>query len=138
MSGICEGPAARQHCPAAAAAAARPPPGAPTDDGLAAARDAELACVVDPSERAQRVREAAAWTWKGYRDCAWGQDELRALSCSGQHWLNLTLTAVDGLDTLYVMGLTKEFEQAAECAAAAALLRLTCPPLFFGAAAAAG
>lgn len=74
-------------------------------------REALLACVFDPDARATHVRDAARWSWKGYRECAGAQDELRPLSCSGQHWLNLTLTAVDGLDTLFIMGLEQEFKE---------------------------
>ena len=47
-------------------------------------------------------------------DCAWGQDELLPLSCRGGHWLNLSLTMVDGLSTLSLLGLTREFDQAVE------------------------
>ena len=47
------------------------------------------------------------------RECAWGQDELQPLSCSGVHWLNLSLTMVDSLDTLYLLGMRAEFEEAA-------------------------
>jgi hypothetical protein len=48
------------------------------------------------------------------RDCAWGEDELRPLSCTGVHWLNLSLTVVDSLDTLYLLDMRREFEEAAE------------------------
>lgn len=47
-------------------------------------------------------------------DCAWGEDELQPLSCTGVHWLNLSLTMVDSLDTLYLLGMRREFEEAAE------------------------
>lgn len=46
-------------------------------------------------------------------DCAWGMDELQPLSCTGAHWLNLSLTMVDSLDTLYLLGMHHEFEEAA-------------------------
>lgn len=84
-----------------------------SSDQLAQERDAILACAVDPATRAEHVRDAARWTWKGYRDCALGEDELNPLACKGQHWLNLTLTAVDGLDTLLLLGLDQEFDHAA-------------------------
>ncbi|KAL4430639.1 hypothetical protein ABPG75_005895 [Micractinium tetrahymenae] len=73
-----------------------------------------LACVTDDEGRAAAVQEAARHAWSGYRDCAWGEDELRPLSCSGVHWLNLSLTMVDSLDTLHLLGLRREFEEAAE------------------------
>ena len=75
-------------------------------------RDAALACEFTAQGRAERVRDAARWTWKGYRDCAAGWDELRPLSCTGQHWHNLTLTPIDALDTLFLMDLFEEFDDA--------------------------
>lgn len=47
------------------------------------------------------------------RACAWGEDELQPLSCTGVHWLNLSLTMVDSLDTLHLLGMRQEFEEAA-------------------------
>jgi mannosyl-oligosaccharide alpha-1,2-mannosidase len=48
------------------------------------------------------------------RQCAWGEDELQPLSCTGVHWLNLSLTMVDSLDTLYLLGMHDEFAEAAQ------------------------
>jgi Glycosyl hydrolase family 47 len=79
---------------------------------FAARRDASLACVFTSKARAERVRDAARWTWKGYKDCAHGLDELRPLSCSGQDWHKLQLTAVDAMDTLALMNLHQEFNEA--------------------------
>lgn len=42
-------------------------------------------------------------------------------SCTGGHWLNLSLTIVDSLDTLYLLGMHREFEEAARCVWAAAV-----------------
>lgn len=81
-------------------------------DLLARERDARLSCVSSPGERAAKVREAAQWAWRGYDSCASGEDELRPLVCGGKHWLNLTLTAVDSLDTLLIMGLEDEYMSA--------------------------
>ena len=85
-----------------------------TEDGRCPpeVRNLQLSCITDPSERANHVRSAISWTWKGYRDCAAGEDELKPVSCSQAHWLNLTLTAVDGLDTLLLAGLESEFKEA--------------------------
>lgn len=82
--------------------------------GKISRRDAKLACLFDPNDRAEQIRQAASWTWKGYKDCALGQDELRPISCTGQHWFNLTLTPVDGLDTLYLLNLHDLFEDAVD------------------------
>ncbi|KAH8241362.1 hypothetical protein KR032_011057 [Drosophila birchii] len=54
--------------------------------------------------------------WHNYKRYAWGQNELRPLS-RRFHWgsifrnLNLGVTIVDGLDTLYIMGLEKEYRE---------------------------
>ena len=48
----------------------------------------------------------------GCRDHAWGQDELLPLSKAGGRWFNLGLTLVDGLDTLLLMRLDSEWEDA--------------------------
>ena len=61
--------------------------------------------------------------WSGYRKYAWGADELKPCSKSkhnqnifgesssmGQQ--NLGITIIDSLDTLYLMGLAEEFDEA--------------------------
>ncbi|KAL4423330.1 hypothetical protein ABPG77_006125 [Micractinium sp. CCAP 211/92] len=99
LSGICDGPLLACNCTAGAAAEQCQDP---------------LACITDDEGRAAAVRDAARHAWSGYRDCAWGEDELQPLSCTGVHWLNLSLTMVDSLDTLYLLGMRREFEEAAE------------------------
>ena len=46
------------------------------------------------------------------RAYAWGEDELQPLSRSSHKWFGLGLTLVDSLDTLWMMGLTDEFQEA--------------------------
>lgn len=75
-------------------------------------RDIALECVTEPRDRVDKVKEAISWAWKGYEKCAGGEDELLPLTCSGQHWFNLTLTAVDSLDTLLIAGLEDEYLRA--------------------------
>ncbi|CAI5980140.1 unnamed protein product [Closterium sp. NIES-65] len=54
-----------------------------------------------------------AHAWKGYRQYAWGMDELQPRTKTGaNHFGGLGLTIVDSLDSLYLMGLTKEFNEA--------------------------
>jgi len=50
--------------------------------------------------------------WGGYEKYAWGMDELRPQSNSGVDWLGLGATIVDSLDTLWIMGMQREFEKA--------------------------
>ena len=113
-SGICDATPSQTEC-AKLAESGRvwSAPGIHVDVGdVQRHRDAELACTFDPQARATAVKEAVKWTWAGYEQCAWGEDELLPLSCSGQSWFNLSLTAIDGLDTLYLTGLYDEFQDA--------------------------
>lgn len=56
------------------------------------------------------------FAWDSYVKYAWGQNELKPLSRRGHSAsifgnMPLGATIVDGLDTLYLMGLTEEFKQ---------------------------
>lgn len=62
---------------------------------------------------AARVRAAAARTFDGYEQHAWGHDELRPVSNrSRDNWGALAVTMIDSLDTLLLMGLTDRYERA--------------------------
>lgn len=57
--------------------------------------------------------------WDNYVQYAWGKNELRPLSkrahtASIFGTMNVGATILDGLDTLYIMGLTEEFNQGRE------------------------
>ena len=63
--------------------------------------------------RLQAVKEAFVHSWEGYKRNAWLQDEvapLTGLSYNGLGGWGATL--VDSLDTLWIMGLKKEFAAA--------------------------
>ncbi|XP_075418582.1 endoplasmic reticulum mannosyl-oligosaccharide 1,2-alpha-mannosidase-like [Tenrec ecaudatus] len=62
--------------------------------------------------RQKAVVDAFRHAWKGYCKYAWGHDELKPLSRSFSEWFGLGLTLVDALDTMWIMGLTREFEEA--------------------------
>ncbi|CAM9586255.1 unnamed protein product [Lampetra planeri] len=62
--------------------------------------------------RQQAVVEAFLHAWRGYREFAWGHDELKPLSHSFSEWFGLGLTILDALDTMWIMGLENEFEEA--------------------------
>lgn len=50
-----------------------------------------------------------------YKAYAWGRDELKPLSKRGQdNWGGMGVTLVDSLDTLWLMGMKKEFAEARE------------------------
>ena len=59
---------------------------------------------------ARRVREEFLHAWNGYKQYAWGHDELRPLSKSYHDWhsTSLYMTPVDALDTMILMGLEDE------------------------------
>lgn len=72
----------------------------------------------DKAERKVRlaaVKEAFVHSWEGYKKNAWMQDEVTPMS--GEHknpFGGWGATLVDSLDTLWIMGLTKEFELAVD------------------------
>uniref|UniRef100_A0A8D3CRE8 alpha-1,2-Mannosidase n=1 Tax=Scophthalmus maximus TaxID=52904 RepID=A0A8D3CRE8_SCOMX len=66
----------------------------------------------EESDRPEAVREAFRHAWKGYKDFAWGHDELRPISRSYGEWFGLGLTLIDALDTMWILGLKEEFEEA--------------------------
>jgi len=80
------------------------PPAVPTD----------TASGVDRAALAARVRAEIAHAWNGYVRHAWGHDELKPLTQGAHDWYGepLLMTAVDGLDTLIVAGLTDEATRA--------------------------
>ncbi|XP_016954523.1 mannosyl-oligosaccharide alpha-1,2-mannosidase IA isoform X2 [Drosophila biarmipes] len=67
-------------------------------------------------ERRQKVKEMMEHAWHNYKLYAWGKNELRPLSqrphsASIFGAYDLGATIVDGLDTLYIMGLEKEYRE---------------------------
>lgn len=56
-------------------------------------------------DRLEEVRNAFRHAWKGYKDYAWGHDELKPISKSFGEWFGLGLTLIDSLDTMWIMGL---------------------------------
>ncbi|XP_069915555.1 endoplasmic reticulum mannosyl-oligosaccharide 1,2-alpha-mannosidase isoform X2 [Oryctolagus cuniculus] len=65
-----------------------------------------------PNERQKGVIAAFLHAWKGYRRFAWGHDELKPVSKSFSEWFGLGLTLVDALDTMWILGLKSEFQEA--------------------------
>ncbi|XP_053277830.1 mannosidase, alpha, class 1B, member 1b isoform X2 [Pleuronectes platessa] len=64
------------------------------------------------TSRLETVRESFRHAWKGYKNFAWGHDELRPISKSYGEWFGLGLTLIDALDTMWILGLKEEFEEA--------------------------
>ena len=59
---------------------------------------------------AERVRQDFLHAWGGYKQYAWGHDELRPLTKGYRDWYasSLLMTPVDALDTMVLMGLKDE------------------------------
>lgn len=61
------------------------------------------------------IKGAAKHAWTGYREYAFGEDELSPVSGKSRNPFNgWGATLVDSLDTLWMMGLKTEFEEAVE------------------------
>ncbi len=65
---------------------------------------------LNKAEMAERVRQEFLHAWNGYKQYAWGHDELKPLSKSYRDWhsVSLNMTPVDALDTMILMGLDDE------------------------------
>jgi mannosyl-oligosaccharide alpha-1,2-mannosidase len=50
--------------------------------------------------------------WRGYKEHAWGQDEVKPVDGGINNWMGLGLTITDSLDTLWIMDLKDEFQDA--------------------------
>src|SRR5579862_1014662 len=66
---------------------------------------------------AQQVRGEMAWAWRNYVELAFGQDQIKPVSGGAEPFLlkngpSLGLSLVEALDTLYLMGLDSELEEA--------------------------
>lgn len=66
--------------------------------------------------RRDKITEMMRHAWIGYKKYAWGANELRPLSKEAYHGgvfgkNDIGLTIIDALDTLYVMGLSEEYEE---------------------------
>jgi mannosyl-oligosaccharide alpha-1,2-mannosidase len=67
---------------------------------------------------AEDVRSEMRWAWSQYRDRAWGKDQIKPISGGFEsfplkdHHLGLSL--IEALDTLWVMGLDREFRDGVE------------------------
>jgi len=63
--------------------------------------------------RREAIKDAMSHAWNGYKDFAWGRDELMPITKGGRDsWGGLATTLVDSLDTLWLMGMKEEFSEA--------------------------
>src|SRR5271170_6529137 len=66
---------------------------------------------------AQSVRPEMAWAWRNYVERAFGHDQIKPISGGAEEFFfpggpGLGLSMVEALDTLYLMGLDAELEEA--------------------------
>lgn len=69
-------------------------------------------------ERLEAVKAAARHSWKNYKQYAFAQDEVKPVSHMASNPFNgWGATLVDSLDTLWLMGMEEEFEEAVQAVA---------------------
>ena len=87
-------------------------------------RDGSLVFQGPRNDRQKAVVEAFKHAWKGYQNYAWGHDHLRPISKGAQNWFGLGLTLIDSLDTMWIMNLTEEFEEAKDWVASSLTFKI--------------
>ena len=68
------------------------------------------------SEMCNKVRDACRHAWQGYKQFAWGYDDLRPLTENGRNWYkqSMLMTPVDAFDTFILLGLKEEAKESKE------------------------
>lgn len=75
--------------------------------------------LAEQDSRQQAVKKTAQKCWQSYKKHAWMRDELEPISGGGKDTFGgWAATLVDSLDTLWIMGLRKDFDEAVEAIAA--------------------
>lgn len=93
------------------------PTGAPRKLPRVQAPDSAFKQSAETEKRRQAVRKTFERSFGAYRKYAWMQDEVTPVTGHGKDTFGgWAATLVDSLDTLWIMGFKKEFEQAAEAA----------------------
>ena len=69
---------------------------------------------IDKKEYAEKVKQAFLKAWNAYKKYAWGNDQLKPLSKTFRNWYDesLLMTPVDVFDTMVLMGLKEEANEA--------------------------
>lgn len=67
-------------------------------------------------EYAEKVKDAFLHAWNGYKEYAYGMDDLLPLSKTGKNWYDesLVMTPVDAFDTMLLLGMYEEAEKTKE------------------------
>ncbi|KAI4148809.1 MAG: hypothetical protein LQ341_001481 [Variospora aurantia] len=70
---------------------------------------------VQREAKLDQIKKTFAFSWEGYRKNAWMQDELSPVSGKSRNsFCGWGATLVDSLDSLWMLGMKKEFEEATE------------------------
>ena len=66
------------------------------------------------AEMRTNVKEAVKHAWKGYKQYAWGADDLKPLTKEPEVWYkqSMLMTPVDAFDTFVLLGLKEEANEA--------------------------
>lgn len=69
---------------------------------------------INKNEYSEKVKAAFRHAWNAYKKFAWGQDQVKPLSKTFRNWYDqsLLMTPVDAFDTMILMGLKEESEEA--------------------------
>jgi len=89
-------------------------PAAPSPQTATAAGSSTPMSDADKAAMAARVRGEAIHAWEAYKKYAWGHDELHPLTRKPFDWYghSLLMTPVDAVDTLTLMGLKLQADEA--------------------------
>lgn len=74
---------------------------------------ATVAQTVDKAKVADSVKAEFFHAWTGYKKYCWGHDDLKPISKTCRDWYGtpILMTPVDSLDSLYLLGFTKEADE---------------------------
>lgn len=83
---------------------------------LAAGAAIAPAQIINKPKLANEVKAEFLHAWNGYKKYCWGHDDLRPITRTCRDWYEqpVLMTAVDGLDSLYLLGLKKEADETRE------------------------
>ncbi|KAL8909321.1 MAG: hypothetical protein Q9207_000331 [Kuettlingeria erythrocarpa] len=78
-------------------------------------RDESSDARVQREAKLDEIKKTFAFSWEGYRKNAWMQDELSPVTGNYKNpFCGWAATLVDSLDSLWMLGMKEEFEEAAE------------------------
>src|SRR5437870_532673 len=66
------------------------------------------------TEMREKTKAAVKYAWRGYKQYAWGFDDLKPLTKTGHNWYkqSMLMTPVDAFDLFVQLGLNDEAKEA--------------------------